>query len=73
MDAYRPEEKAKVQAANDLIVFAFSTTASFSSGVLLAAMGWSGVNYVAVPVLVATTALIGWYAMRRPPVATRPA
>ncbi len=73
VDAYRPEEKAKVQAANDLIVFAFSTTASFSSGVLLAAMGWSGVNYVAVPVLAAATALIGWYAMRRSPVATRPA
>ena len=34
-DCYRPEERAKVQAANDFLVFGSVAIASFSSGQLL--------------------------------------
>ena len=34
-DCYRPEERAKVQAANDFLVFGSVAVASFSSGQLL--------------------------------------
>ena len=33
-DCYRPEERAKVQAANDFLVFGSTALASFSSGKL---------------------------------------
>ena len=33
-DCYRPEERAKVQAANDFLIFGSVAMASFSSGKL---------------------------------------
>lgn len=64
-DAHRPEEKAKTQAANDLLVYGFSITGSVSSGALLAALGWTGVNLVALPVLAGVAAMIVWYWVRQ--------
>lgn len=51
-DCYRPQERAKVQAANDFIVFAGTALASFGSGVLLARFGWTGVVVTLFPVAV---------------------
>lgn len=50
-DCYRPEEKNKVQAANDFLVFGSMTIASFSSGKLLNAFGWDSVNLMLFPFL----------------------
>ena len=50
----RPEERAKVQAANDFMVFTMVAAASFSSGALQHMVGWQAVNAaVALPMLIA--------------------
>ncbi len=52
-ETYRPEEKAKTQAANDFLVFGSSAVASFSSGALQNLVGWTAVNLaIAIPALV---------------------
>ena len=43
-DCYRPEERARVQSLNDFLVFGSVAVASFSSGRLLDAGGWTAVN-----------------------------
>ena len=48
-DCYRPEERAKVQAANDLLVFGTVAVASFSSGGILGTGGWDAVNWLVLP------------------------
>ncbi|MCW7539384.1 MFS transporter [Aquabacterium sp. A7-Y] len=50
--AHRPEEKAKVQACNELVVNGVSALASLSSGVLLHALGWQQLNLVLLGPLV---------------------
>ena len=53
-DAYRPEEKAKAQGANDFIVFGTVAFASFMSGQTLNAFGgegWNVTNTVIFPVI----------------------
>jgi MFS family permease len=67
-DCYRPEERARVQAANDFLIFGSVALASFSSGNLLDATGWTTVNALVVPVIAAMLALILWRA--RQPIAT---
>lgn len=62
-DAYRPQERNKVQAANDFLVFGFVASASFSSGALLQAFGWSTVNILVFPFTVICLGLIGWLVM----------
>ncbi|MDA0654138.1 MAG: MFS transporter [Proteobacteria bacterium] len=66
-EAHRPEEKAKTQAANDLLVYGFSITGSVSSGILLAALGWTGVNIAALPALAGVAGLTVWYWLRTRP------
>ena len=60
-ETYRPEERAAVQGANDLMVFASAATGSLLAGVLLNLLGWQWVNLLALPLLVAVTALMVWY------------
>lgn len=64
-ESYAPAEKAKVQAVNDVLIFGVVVAASFSSGALLNAFGWRGVNVVALPFLAGAGALILWYGVRR--------
>ena len=60
-DAYKPEEKSKVQAANDFIVFGAVAIASFSSGALLDKFGWFAVNAtVTLPMCIGFAAVV-WY------------
>jgi MFS family permease len=61
---HRPEERNKVQALNDFLVFGSLTASSFGSGQLLAGFGWAGVNVVVFPVIGITAALLGWLAIR---------
>ncbi len=49
--AYRPEEKAKVQALNDFLVFTTVTIASLSAGALQFHIGWRAVNEGVVPLI----------------------
>jgi MFS family permease len=57
-DCHTPEERGKVQAANDLIIFGFVALCSLLSGVLLNVVGWSGVNLVIFPLVAIAVILI---------------
>jgi MFS family permease len=61
-ECHRPEERARVQALNDFLVFGTVATASLTSGALQHAHGWTIVNMgVLLPILVvfaATSALL---------------
>jgi MFS family permease len=49
LETHLPQEKNKVQAFNDFLVFGTMAIGSFSSGQLLANYGWSAVNLVVYP------------------------
>ena len=64
---HRPNERNKVQAVNDFLVFGSMALGSFSSGALLARFGWNMVAEVVLPVvLVAGVLLVGVNLMARP-------
>lgn len=65
MHCHRPNERNKVQAFNDFLVFGSMAIGSFSSGQLLASFGWATVNEVVLPVVLAASALLLWSALRR--------
>jgi MFS family permease len=49
LQTHRAQERNKVQAFNDFLVFGMMAVGSFSSGQLLANYGWSAVNLVVFP------------------------
>jgi MFS family permease len=61
---HRPEERNKVQAFNDFLVFGSMAIASFSSGKLLAHFGWGVVNEVVFPPVLVAGALLIWLMLR---------
>jgi MFS family permease len=69
-DCYRPEERTKVQAANDFLVFGSVAVASFSSGKLLNTGGWDSVNWLVFPPVAIALVLIAWDYRARTAVAT---
>ena len=65
LESHRPEEKARVQALNDFIVFGTMAVGSFSSGGLLTSHGWQVVLWVSfAPLVLGVIALS--LAARRP-------
>ncbi len=62
-ELYRPEEAFRVQAMNEFILFSFVAAASFSSGGILVASGWTLVNVLVYPVVAIAVLLIGWQAV----------
>ena len=67
--AYRPEERAKVQGLGDFLVFTSSTVAAFSSGALNHAVGWQALNLGVVPLVAIVTGALLWYRLRGQPAA----
>jgi predicted MFS family arabinose efflux permease len=63
-ECHRPQERNKVQAFNDFLVFGAMAIGSFSSGQLLAVFGWATVNGVVFPVILAAVALLAWLSLR---------
>ncbi len=61
---YQPSEKAKVQAINDLIIFATAAFASLSSGFLHHLIGWQAVNLSMILPIVAMLGGILWLRRR---------
>jgi MFS family permease len=57
---YRPEERAKVQALNDFLIFGTSTVSAFSSGALLAGFGWPTIQLTGIPLVAIAAAAILW-------------
>src|SRR5271155_1972843 len=66
LETHRPQERNKVQAFNDFLVFGMMAIGSFSSGQLLANYGWSAGNMVVFPpVLLGLTVLLLVSLMKR--------
>lgn len=61
---HRPEERTKVQAFNDFLIFGSMAVSSFSSGQVLAYFGWQAVNEVIFPIIFVAGALLAWLALR---------
>ena len=64
-EAYRPEERARAQGANEFAIFTVQAISAFSSGVLVNSRGWDTLNYVAVPMVAVCAAALAWLAMQR--------
>jgi MFS family permease len=67
LETHLPQERNKVQAFNDFLIFGTMAIGSFSSGQLLAHYGWSMVNKVVFPpaVLGLLVLLLASFAKRR--------
>ena len=59
-DCYRPEERARVQGFNDLVVFASVAVASLGAGGIYATIGWHWVVMALIPPALIVLGLIGW-------------
>ena len=59
-ECHTPAERAKTQAANDLMVFCTMAVSSMSSGMLLNVSGWHAVNYGTVPFLLLASGFTLW-------------
>jgi MFS family permease len=61
---HRPEERNKVQAFNDFLIFGTMAFGSFLSGKVLATLGWVALNAFMFPPVLAAGALVAWYVLR---------
>ncbi len=64
-ECHDPHERNKVQAFNDFLIFGSMAVGSFSSGALLSTYGWTAVNAVVFPVVLAAALLLGWGSLVR--------
>jgi MFS family permease len=64
-ETYRPEERNRVQGANDFLVFLTMATSSFASGALVTTKGWELLNIGSLPFLVIVSVGILWLARSR--------
>ena len=62
-ETYEQAERAKVQAANDFIIFTTVALASLSAGYLQHHFGWQAVNWGVVPLLAVILGSLGWFGM----------
>jgi MFS family permease len=65
LETHRPQERNKVQAFNDFLVFGMMAIGSFSSGQLLAVYGWSAVNIVVYPPVLLGLAVLAFASFAR--------
>jgi predicted MFS family arabinose efflux permease len=63
---HRPEERNKVQAFNDFLIYGTMAVGSFASGKVLATLGWVALNGFMFPPLLAAGALLTWYLLKTP-------
>jgi predicted MFS family arabinose efflux permease len=62
---HRPDERNKVQAFNDFLIFGSMALSSFSSGQLLEYVGWTAINEVIFPTVFVAAAMLVWLVARR--------
>jgi MFS family permease len=62
---HRPEERNKVQAFNDFLIFGSMAVSSFSSGQMLAYLSWQAINEVVFPVIIVAGGLLLWLNVRK--------
>ena len=64
LQAYRPEEKDRVQAAINFCVFAVMAFTSFASGALVTTQGWKLLNLGSLLPVALTALALTWFALR---------
>lgn len=57
-DSHRPEERGKVQAFNDFVIFGFVAVCSFLSGSLLEHLGWNALNITLLVFVAVATVIV---------------
>ena len=63
---YRPNERGKTQALNDLLVFSTTATSSFMAGFLQDRWGWHPLNWFSVVLMLAAAAAVILLRYQRP-------
>ena len=63
---YAAEEKGKVQALNDFLIFGTVAMSSFASGALLSGVGWGMVQIAIMPFVAAAAGAVLWWRQRAP-------
>lgn len=63
---YRPNERGKAQALNDLLVFSTTAISSFMAGFLQDRWGWQPLNWLSVLLMLAAAAAVLWLRHQRP-------
>jgi MFS family permease len=66
---HRPEERNRVQAFNDFLIFGTMAVGSLASGKILAFYGWSAVNGVVFPFVLIALGMLWWLRNKPQPVA----
>lgn len=64
-EAYRPEERSRAQAINDLIVFSTVSLTALSAGTVHHVFGWRTVNLAVLPMLALATLAVLWLRSER--------
>ncbi|MSO91765.1 MAG: MFS transporter [Acetobacteraceae bacterium] len=64
---YRPNERGKVQALNDFLVFGTTGTASFMAGFLQDHLGWFLLNWFSLVLISLSVVAVGWLWFRPEP------
>ena len=62
---YRPNERGKAQALNDLLVFSTTATSSFMAGFLQEKWGWQPLNWLSVLLMLVAAAAVIWLRRQR--------
>lgn len=63
---YRPSERGRAQATNDMSIYVVGLGASLAAGALLKLLGWQAMNLVLLPWLAAVALAIVWLGSRAP-------
>lgn len=64
-EAYKPSERAKVQAINDFLVFGMAALGSLSSGMVMHWAGWNIVQLLALPFIAVSGVATVWLLINR--------
>lgn len=64
-EAYSPAERARTQAANELLVFGATAVATLAAGAVQTGQGWAVVNIIAFPALLVAGLATVWFSARR--------
>jgi MFS family permease len=67
--AYAPEERVRVQATHDFIVFGSVAMTALTSGAVQATQGWEVLNLTVVPPVLIAFIVVGWHWVARSRVA----
>lgn len=59
-ESYRPEDKARTQAANEFLLFGTVAMSALLAGPLVSSLGWATLNLLLIPVSLIPVAVLVW-------------